>query len=40
MARVGQDRLQHGPDLVRAAFEEVGMEASQPTLGPAVRGPG
>ncbi len=37
-SRVGQHGLEHGPDLVRAAFEEVGVQALEPRLGPAIGG--
>ena len=33
-ARVREHRLEHGPDLVRAALEEVGVQALEPFLGP------
>ena len=35
-ARVDEDGLEHGPDLVRAAFEEVRVQPLEALLGPAI----
>src|SRR5687768_6367145 len=35
-ARVGEDRLEHGPDLVRAPFQEVRVESLEALFRPAV----